>query len=129
MIGSMFRRGRTSPGDVVLYQGRSYKAYRGMGSIGAMKRGSKERYFQGEVREEKNSVPEGIEGRVPHRGSLRDILYQMIGGLPLDGILRLRDDRAACREGQIRQISSAGLRESHVHDVIITKEAPNYSME
>ncbi len=130
MIGSMFAGTDESPGDVVLYQGRSYKSYRGMGSIGAMKRGSKDRYFQGEVREERKLVPEGIEGRVPHRGKLRDILYQMIGGLRSGmGYAGCTTIEELSTKTKFMKITPAGLRESHVHDVIITKEAPNYSME
>ncbi|HQC51330.1 MAG TPA: IMP dehydrogenase, partial [bacterium] len=130
MIGSMFAGTDEAPGDVVLYQGRSYKAYRGMGSIGAMKRGSKDRYFQGEVREEKKLVPEGIEGRVPYRGSLREILYQMMGGLRSGmGYSGCATIEQLVEKARFVRISPAGLRESHVHDVIITKEAPNYSME
>ena len=130
MIGSMFAGTDESPGDVVLYQGRSYKSYRGMGSIGAMKRGSKDRYFQGEVREEKKLVPEGIEGRVPYRGKLRDILYQMIGGLRSGmGYAGCTTIDELSTQTNFVKITPAGLKESHVHDVIITKEAPNYSME
>jgi IMP dehydrogenase len=101
-----------------------------MGSIGAMKRGSKDRYFQGEVREEKKLVPEGIEGRVPYRGKLRDVLYQMIGGLRSGmGYAGCTTIEELAKDTKFMRITSAGLRESHVHDVIITKEAPNYSME
>jgi len=101
-----------------------------MGSIGAMKRGSKDRYFQGEVREEKKLVPEGIEGRVPYRGSLREILYQMMGGLRSGmGYSGCATIEQLVEKARFVRISPAGLRESHVHDVIITKEAPNYSME
>lgn len=130
MIGSMFAGTDESPGEVVLYQGRSYKAYRGMGSLGAMNCGSKDRYFQGDVKDEKKLVPEGIEGRVPYRGRLRDVLYQMIGGL------RSGMGYAGCRNldelstmTKFIRVTAAGLRESHVHDVIITKESPNYSVE
>ena len=130
MIGSLLAGTDEAPGELVLYQGRSYKVYRGMGSIGAMKAGSKDRYFQSKVSEERKLVPEGIEGRVPHRGALADSLFQLIGGLRSGmgycGAATLPDlkERAV-----FRRISSQGLRESHVHDVIITKEAPNYRME
>ena len=127
MIGSLFAGTDEAPGDIVLYQGRSYKVYRGMGSLGAMKKGSKDRYGQGGTADEK-LVPEGIEGRVPHRGSLASILYQLIGGLRSGmgytgsrTIAELRTKRA-----RFVRITSQGLRESHVHDVIITEEAPNY---
>ena len=125
MIGSLFAGTDESPGDLVLYQGRSYKAYRGMGSIGAMKKGSKDRYGQGGTADEK-LVPEGIEGRVPHRGSLGSILHQMIGGLRsgmgYTGSRTIKD----LRNAKFIRVTSQGLRESHVHDVIITEEAPNY---
>lgn len=126
MVGSLFAGTDEAPGDLVLYQGRSYKVYRGMGSIGAMKRGSKDRYGQGGAADEK-LVPEGIEGRVPHRGSLGSILHQLVGGLRAGmgytgcaTVGELRDKASFVR------ITSQGLRESHVHDVIITEEAPNY---
>jgi IMP dehydrogenase len=126
MIGSLFAGTDESPGDLVLYQGRSYKVYRGMGSLGAMKRGSKDRYGQGGAADEK-LVPEGIEGRVPYRGSLGSILYQLVGGLRsgmgYTGSATIADLRNNAR---FVRITSQGLRESHVHDVIITEEAPNY---
>ena len=130
MIGSLFAGTDEAPGELVLYQGRSYKVYRGMGSLGAMKAGSKDRYFQGGVSEEKKLVPEGIEGRVPHRGPLAESLYQIVGGLRAGmGYCGARD-LSALREGAVfRKITAQGLRESHVHDVIITKEAPNYRVE
>ncbi|MEZ4381435.1 MAG: IMP dehydrogenase [Nannocystaceae bacterium] len=130
MIGSLFAGTDESPGELVLYQGRSYKVYRGMGSLGAMKRGSKDRYFQGEVNDERKLVPEGIEGRVPYRGPLSGSLYQMLGGLRSGmgyvGAASISDLR---EKAVFRRISPQGLRESHVHDVIITKEAPNYRLE
>jgi IMP dehydrogenase len=130
MIGSMFAGTDESPGDMILYQGRSYKSYRGMGSIGAMKRGSRDRYFQGDISEEKKLVPEGIEGRVPYRGKLRDILYQMIGGLRSGmGYAGSKNLEQLATSSKFIRITAAGLKESHVHDVIITKEAPNYSVE
>ena len=130
MIGSLFAGTDEAPGELVLYQGRSYKVYRGMGSLGAMKAGSKDRYFQGGVSEEKKLVPEGIEGRVPHRGPLAESLYQIVGGLRSGmGYCGARN-LSALREGAVfRKITAQGLRESHVHDVIITKEAPNYRVE
>lgn len=130
MIGSLFAGTDESPGEVVLYQGRSYKIYRGMGSIGAMSAGSRDRYAQGHVEEASKLVPEGIEGRVPYRGSLSSSVHQMMGGLRSGmgyvGAANLAELRAKAR---FVKISSAGLHESHVHDVIITKEAPNYWIE
>jgi len=126
MIGSVFAGTEESPGELVLYQGRSYKVYRGMGSLGAMKKGSRDRYFQG-VRDESELVPEGIEGRVPYRGSLSANVYQLVGGLRAGmGYTGCRTIEELRKDGRFVQISAAGLRESHVHDVIITKEAPNY---
>jgi IMP dehydrogenase len=114
----------------VLYQGRSYKVYRGMGSLGAMSEGSRDRYFQSDVEEAEKLVPEGIEGRVPYRGSLQSSLHQLLGGLRSGmgycGAAALSDLRQKAR---FIRISNAGLHESHVHDVIITKEAPNYRVE
>jgi IMP dehydrogenase len=126
MIGSLFAGTDESPGDMVLYQGRSYKVYRGMGSLGAMKKGSKDRYGQGGAADEK-LVPEGIEGRVPYRGSLVSILHQLCGGLRSGmGYTGSRDIEALRTNARFIKISAQGLRESHVHDVIITEEAPNY---
>jgi IMP dehydrogenase len=126
----MFAGTEETPGDVVLFQGRSYKAYRGMGSISAMKQGSKDRYFQSEVTDASKLVPEGIEGRVPYRGKLRDVLTQMIGGLRSGmGYTGSRTIEELGTKTKFVRITSAGLKESHVHDVIITKEAPNYSVE
>jgi len=126
MMGSMFAGTDEAPGDIVLYQGRSYKTYRGMGSIGAMKRGSKDRYGQGGTADEK-LVPEGIEGRVPHRGPLHRIIAQAVGGLRsamgYTGSPNLEHMR---KNAQFIRMTGQGLRESHVHDVIITEEAPNY---
>jgi IMP dehydrogenase len=130
MVGSLFAGTDEAPGELVLYQGRSYKVYRGMGSLGAMKAGSKDRYFQGGVSDERKLVPEGIEGRVPYRGPLADSLYQIVGGLRSGmgycGARTIVDLQATA---ELRRITSQGLRESHVHDVIITKEAPNYRVE
>jgi IMP dehydrogenase len=130
MIGSLFAGTDEAPGEIILYQGRSYKMYRGMGSIGAMRAGSKDRYFQSEVSNEAKLVPEGIEGRVPYRGSLSQSLYQLIGGLKsgmgYTGCHTIEELRTKAR---FLRTTAMGLRESHVHDVIITKEAPNYRVE
>jgi IMP dehydrogenase len=126
MIGSLFAGTDEAPGDMILYQGRSYKVYRGMGSLGAMRKGSKDRYGQGGTADEK-LVPEGIEGRVPYRGSLASILYQLIGGLRSGmGYLGAATIEELQAKARFVKITSSGLRESHVHDVIITEEAPNY---
>ena len=125
MVGSLFAGTDESPGELVLYQGRSYKVYRGMGSIGAMKKGSKDRYGQAGAADEK-LVPEGIEGRVPHRGSLSSILYQLVGGLRAGMGYTGSKTIADLRRAKFVRITSQGLRESHVHDVIVTQEAPNY---
>ncbi len=130
MIGSLFAGTDEAPGEVILYQGRSYKSYRGMGSIGAMKEGSKDRYFQADVEAPQKLVPEGIEGRVPYKGSLRDSLYQLVGGLRASmGYLGCATIEEMHEKARFIKISPQGLRESHVHDVIITKEAPNYRLE
>jgi IMP dehydrogenase len=127
MIGSLFAGTEESPGDTVLYQGRTYKSYRGMGSIGAMKEGSKDRYFQSDVESDIKLVPEGIEGMVPLRGPLGANIHQLIGGLRAGmgytGSVSLKDLQ---ENGRFIKITGAGLKESHVHDVTITKEAPNY---
>jgi IMP dehydrogenase len=129
MIGSLFAGTDEAPGEIILYQGRSYKTYRGMGSIGAMRAGSSDRYFQG-GRAETKLVPEGIEGRVPYKGPLRESIYQLVGGLRsamgYTGCATITELRQNAR---FVKMSSQGLRESHVHDVIITKEAPNYRGE
>ncbi len=130
MIGGLFAGTEESPGELILYQGRSYKVYRGMGSIEAMKKGSKDRYYQGDETEGDKLVPEGIVGRVPYRGSLQANIFQLVGGLKAGmgycGCRTLDELRATAR---FIKISAAGIRESHVHDVIITKEAPNYRLE
>jgi IMP dehydrogenase len=130
MLGNMFAGTDEAPGDIVFYQGRSYKVYRGMGSIGAMRRGSGDRYFQ-MTSEERKLVPEGIEGRVPYRGPLSRIVYQLIGGLRSGMGYTGSKDIATLRTRRKNFIRSTpqGLRESHVHDVIITEEAPNYQLE
>jgi IMP dehydrogenase len=130
MIGNLFAGTDESPGDIVLYQGRSYKVYRGMGSLEAMKEGSRDRYFQGDVESEAKLVPEGIEGRVPYRGALSFCLQQLIGGLKAGmGYLGAKNIQELQQKAKFVRITSSGLRESHVHDVIITKEAPNYRLE
>src|SRR5689334_15518314 len=130
MIGSLFAGTDEAPGEIILYQGRSYKSYRGMGSLGAMQEGSKDRYFQGDVEAPAKLVPEGIEGRVPYKGPLRESIYQLVGGLRAAmgyvGCGTIEDLRT---KAKFVKISTSGLRESHVHDVIITKEAPNYRVE
>jgi len=127
MIGSLFAGTDEAPGEVILYQGRSYKVYRGMGSIGAMRSGSRDRYFQADVTTDAKLVPEGIEGRVPYRGSLSQSIYQLIGGVKAGmgycGCHTIDELRTKAR---FVRATPMGLRESHVHDVIITKEAPNY---
>jgi IMP dehydrogenase len=130
MIGNLFAGTDESPGEIVLYQGRSYKVYRGMGSIEAMKEGSKDRYFQGDVESETKLVPEGIEGRVPYRGALSYSIQQLIGGMKAGmGYLGARTIQELQQKAKFIRITSSGLKESHVHDVIITKEAPNYRLE
>ena len=129
MIGSLLAGSEEAPGEVILYQGRSYKSYRGMGSLGAMARGSADRYFQKEVTDQMKLVPEGIEGRVPFKGPVANILHQLIGGLRAAmGYVGARDLKELRTKASFVKISSAGLRESHVHDVSITREAPNYPL-
>jgi IMP dehydrogenase len=129
MIGSLFAGTDEAPGEVVLFQGRSYKVYRGMGSLGAMFEGSADRYFQLDVARDK-LVPEGIEGRIPYRGSLTSNIDQLVGGLRSGMGYTGSRNLAELREGaRFVRITSAGLKESHVHDVIITKEAPNYRID
>jgi len=130
MIGSLLAGTEEAPGDVILYQGRSYKSYRGMGSLGAMKKGSKDRYFQADTTDADKLVPEGIEGRVPYKGSIEMTLFQLVGGLRSGmGYLGCRTIPELRVKPRFVQISSSGLRESHVHDVIITQEAPNYRVD
>ncbi|MGB9716576.1 MAG: IMP dehydrogenase [Thermodesulfovibrionales bacterium] len=129
MIGSLFAGTDESPGEIILFQGRSYKVYRGMGSLGAMEQGTKDRYFQAGI-ELSKLVPEGVEGRVPYKGPLSQSINQLIGGLRSGmGYCGCRNLDELRRKAKFIQITSAGLRESHVHDVIITKEAPNYRTE
>jgi len=127
MIGGMFAGTAESPGEMILYQGRSYKVYRGMGSISAMARGSADRYFQQDVKKTYKLVPEGVEGRVPYKGTVSDVIHQLIGGV--------RASMGYCGKSTISQmklkarvikITNAGLKESHPHDITITREAPNY---
>lgn len=130
MVGSVLAGTDQAPGDVIIYQGRSYKTYRGMGSIGAMAGGSKDRYSQQHITDSEKLVPEGIEGRVPYRGDVRQTLYQFIGGLRSGmGYTGSADIKTLKEKSKFIRITAAGLRESHVHDVIITHEAPNYRVE
>ncbi len=129
MIGSLFAGTEESPGETVLYQGRTFKEYRGMGSLGAMRLGSRDRYFQDEF-DERKLVPEGIEGRVPYKGPLSAMVAQIVGGLRAGmGYVGCPDIETLWRDARFVRITSSGLRESHVHDVIITKEAPNYRLD
>ena len=130
MIGSLFAGTEESPGETILYQGRTYKVYRGMGSIGAMGQGSRDRYGQADVTDSNKLVPEGIEGQVPYKGSLAFNIHQLVGGLRAGmGYLGCRDVTTMRAKAKFMQITSAALREGHVHDVFITKEAPNYRAE
>ena len=127
MLGSMFAGTEEAPGEVILYQGRSYKSYRGMGSVGAMTSGSADRYFQKEVRDSMKLVPEGIEGQVPYKGPIGPVIHQLVGGLRAAmGYVGSPDISEFQRRARFVRITGAGLRESHVHDVMITREAPNY---
>jgi IMP dehydrogenase len=126
MLGSLFAGTEESPGESEIFQGRRFKVYRGMGSLGAMKEGSKDRYFQ---ENESKLVPEGIEGRVPYKGPLADTIYQLVGGLRSGmGYCGARNIQELINDTHFNRITGAGLRESHPHDVQITKEAPNYSL-
>jgi IMP dehydrogenase len=136
MIGSLFAGTEESPGEVVLYQGRSFKEYRGMGSIGAMRRGSRDRYFQDEFDLDNGAeagdklVPEGIEGRVAYKGTVAAMIHQLVGGLRAGmGYCGCESIPDLQREARLIRVTPAGVREGHVHDVIITKEAPNYQSE
>ncbi len=130
MIGGLFAGTEESPGETIFFQGRSYKVYRGMGSVEAMKKGSKDRYYQGEDEDVDKLVPEGIVGRVPYRGLLAENVYQLVGGLKAGmGYLGCRTLEDLRQKARFIRISAAGMRESHVHDVIITKEAPNYRLD
>ncbi|HKQ98029.1 MAG TPA: IMP dehydrogenase [Candidatus Polarisedimenticolia bacterium] len=130
MIGSLFAGTEESPGETILYQGRTFKAYRGMGSIGAMRKGSADRYFQETESGDDKLVPEGIEGMVPYKGSLQVLVPQLVGGLRAGmGYCGAKDIETLRREARFIRITAAGLKESHAHDVVITKEAPNYRVE
>lgn len=130
MMGGMFAGTEEAPGEVVLFQGRSYKAYRGMGSLGAMTQGSADRYFQDPANNADKLVPEGIEGRVPYKGSVLSIIFQLVGGVRSSmGYVGCRSIEEMHEKAEFVEISSAGIRESHVHDVQITKEAPNYHVD
>jgi IMP dehydrogenase len=130
MIGGLFAGTEESPGETILFQGRSYKVYRGMGSLEAMKKGSKDRYYQTEQESDDKLVPEGIVGRVPYRGTLSGNIHQLIGGLKAGmGYVGCRTIEELRQKARFVKISAAGMRESHVHDVIITKEAPNYRVD
>lgn len=130
MLGSVLAGTEESPGDIEIYQGRSYKVYRGMGSLGAMKEGSKDRYFQEQTESEKKLVPEGVEGRVPYRGTLSDTVYQLIGGIRSGmGYSGCKNIYELKTKTRFMRCTAAGLKESHPHDVVITKEAPNYSLK
>lgn len=130
MIGNLLAGAEESPGETLLYQGRTYKVYRGMGSLGAMSKGSKDRYGQYDIMDEEKLVPEGIEGKVPYKGSATGIIHQLVGGVKSGmGYLGARNVQELQAKAKFVQISAQGLRESHVHDVSITKEAPNYRLE
>ena len=130
MIGSLFAGTEESPGDVFYYQGRSYKSYRGMGSIGAMSRGSADRYFQEEINDSLKLVPEGIEGRVPYKGPVRAVIHQLIGGLKASmGYVGAKNISELKKKAKFVKITNSGLKESHVHDIQITKQSPNYPFE
>ncbi len=130
MIGSLFAGTEESPGEVFYYQGRSYKAYRGMGSIGAMARGSADRYFQAEIKDSLKLVPEGIEGRVPYKGPVRNVIHQLTGGLRASmGYVGAKNISELKKKAKFIRITNSGLKEGHVHDIQITKQSPNYPFE
>jgi IMP dehydrogenase len=127
MLGSLLAGTDEAPGEVFLHQGRSYKSYRGMGSVGAMARGSADRYFQQDIRDQLKLVPEGIEGQVPYKGPVRDIVHQLVGGVKASmGYTGSTSVAELQKRAKFVRITNAGLSESHVHDVTITREAPNY---
>jgi IMP dehydrogenase len=129
MIGSMLAGTEEAPGETFLYQGRAYKSYRGMGSVGAMGSGSADRYFQGDIKDQMKLVPEGIEGQVPYKGPAKDVIHQLVGGIKAAmGYTGSATIDALRTKAQFVQITNAGLKESHVHDVTITREAPNYKV-
>ena len=130
MIGSMFAGTEEAPGELIIYKGKSYKSYRGMGSLGAMAKGSKDRYFQGNVTDSNKFVPEGIEGRVAYKGPIGNSIYQLTGGVKSGmGYVGAATIAELQEKRQFNRISPAGLRESHAHDVYITREAPNYKID
>jgi IMP dehydrogenase len=127
MVGSLLAGTEEAPGETFLYQGRAYKSYRGMGSVGAMGRGSADRYFQGDIKDQMKLVPEGIEGQVPYKGAARDVIHQLVGGIKAAmGYTGAATIPELKEKARFVQITNAGLKESHVHDVTITREAPNY---
>jgi IMP dehydrogenase len=129
MIGSMLAGTEEAPGETFLYQGRAYKAYRGMGSVGAMGSGSADRYFQGDIKDQMKLVPEGIEGQVPYKGAAKDVIHQLVGGIKAAmGYTGCGTIEELRKNANFVQITGAGLKESHVHDVTITREAPNYKV-
>jgi IMP dehydrogenase len=130
MIGSLFAGTDEAPGEVFLYQGRSYKSYRGMGSLGAMARGSADRYFQQDIKDQLKLVPEGVEGRVGYKGAVGNVVHQLVGGLKAGmGYTGSADIATLQTNTRFRRVTGAGLRESHVHDVAIDREAPNYRQD
>jgi IMP dehydrogenase len=130
MIGSLFAGCKESPGDMVLFEGRSYKAFRGMGSLEAMKEGSRDRYFQEGIQDPNKLVPEGITGRVPYKGEVSGVIYQLSGGLRAAmGYCGVKNIPELQTKTSFIQITSAGIRESHPHDVVLIQEAPNYSVQ
>ena len=129
MVGSMFAGTEESPGETIIYQGRKFKAYRGMGSIEAMEKGSKDRYFQDDEDDASKLVPEGISGRVPYKGSLKEVVYQIIGGLRAGMGYCGAPSIEKLQGAEFVRITNAGMLESHPHDVSITREAPNYSFK
>ena len=129
MVGSMLAGTEESPGETIIYEGRRFKAYRGMGSVEAMQKGSKDRYFQDAEDDLKKLVPEGISGRVPFKGSIQEVMHQIVGGLRAGmGYCGSADLQQLRDKGKFVRITSAGVKESHPHDVMITREAPNYSL-
>ena len=127
MIGSLVAGTEEAPGDTILFNGRKFKSYRGMGSLEAMERGSADRYFQGGVKETKKLVPEGIAGRVPYKGTVQEVIYQLVGGLRSGMGYCGAKDIESLHDAKFTRITAAGMSESHPHEVIITSEAPNYS--
>jgi IMP dehydrogenase len=127
MVGSMLAGTEESPGETIIYEGRKFKSYRGMGSIEAMQHGSKDRYFQDAEDDIKKLVPEGISGRVPYKGTVQEVMYQVVGGLRAGMGYCGAKDIAALQQARFIRITNSGIKESHPHDVIISREAPNYS--